>query len=272
MAITNLGAISSANTLIPDQAEVWLALKSAVADITTMIPTSATADLAALGWSHSGLIDDKKGIPLDPSIEVKEFDAFGHPKFRVKLKNGKLNTGFTVLETNSVTKKIVLPGSAPNKIGAPKDVQIYVLYRFFDEDRATVWVSLSPAPVELKSHGGIMDGELSWAEMTVHHTTDANTDVFQVVDASTDDVLKTFTIPAGVTGYTVTVSGATTASIVTKTAAALQAALRAIATVAALPAPGATVTGPDGGPLAVTFTSTVTGVTAAGTGGTVVVA
>jgi hypothetical protein len=271
MAITNPGTVNSSNTLIPDGAEVWLLLKSAVTDITTFIPTTPTSDLVALGWGFTGLIDDKKGIPLDPSIEVKDYDAFGHPVFRRKLRNGKLNTGFTVLENNAVTKKIVLPGSASNKIGIPKDIQVYVLYRFVDEDRQTCWVQLTPAAAELKSHGGIIDGELSWAEITLHHTTDANNDVFQVVDASSDDVTKTFTIPGGVTAYTATVDGQTTASITTKTAAALQAALRLLSTVTALPSPGVTVTGPSGGPLAATFTSTVTTVTAAGTGGTVVV-
>jgi hypothetical protein len=258
-------------TLIPDQAEVWLKLASDVDDIATLIPDTVTDDLDALGWEFSGLIDDKKGIPLDPSIEVKEYDAFGHPKFRVKLKKGKLNTGFTALETNATTKKIVLPGSAPNKIGNPRDVQIYVLYRFVDEDRTTIWVTLTKAPAELKSHGGIIDGELSWAEITVHHTTDANGDIFEVVTDSTDDVAKTFTIGSGVTAYTATVDGQTTTSITAKTAAALQSALRALSTVAALPDPGVTVDGPTGGPLVATFTATVTTVTASGTGGTVTV-
>lgn len=266
------GTINADLTTIPDQAEVWLILASEVTDISTKIPATPTADLAALGWDFTGLIDDKKGVPLDPSIEVKEYDAFGHPAFRVKLKKGKLKTGFTALETNTTTKKIVLPGSAPNKIGAPKDVQVYVLYRFVDDDRATVWVTLTKAPVELKAHGGIIDGELSWAEMTVHHTTDASGDIFQVVDDSSDDVVKTFTIATAVTAYTVTVSGSTTTSITAKTKAALQSALRALPSVAALPTPGVTVDGPDGGPLVATFTASVTGVGAAGTGGTVSVA
>lgn len=259
-------------TTIPDEAEVWLVLAENVSDIATMIPASPTDDLAAKGWEFTGLIDDKKGIPLDPTIEVKEYDAFGRPKFRIKLKKGALKTGFTALETNSTTKKIVLPGSAPNKIGAPKDVQIFVLYRFVDEDRATCWVQLTKCPVELKAHGGIIDGELSWAEMTVHHTTDGAGDIFQIVDASSDDVAKTFTIAAAVTAYTATVSGNTSTSITTKTKAALQSALRALPSVAALPAPGVTVEGPDGGPLVATFTGPVTGVSATGTGGTVNVA
>jgi hypothetical protein len=266
------GTVNADATLIPDQAEVWLLLASDVDDIATKIPTSVGADLVALGWEFTGLIDDQKGIPLDPSIEVKEYDAFGHPKFRVKLKKGKLTTGFTALETNAVTKKVVLPGSSADKIGAPKDVQIFVLYKFVDEDRSTIWVSLTKAPVELKGHGGIIDGELSWAELTVHHTTNADNDIFQVVTDATDDVVKTFTIGSGVTGYTATVDGQTTTSITVKTAAALQSALRLLSTVVALPGDGVTVAGPTGGPLVATFTGTVTTVTASGTGGTVTVA
>jgi hypothetical protein len=32
-------------------------------------------------------------------------------------------SGFTALEWNTVTRKFVLPGSAADKIGAPKDLQ-----------------------------------------------------------------------------------------------------------------------------------------------------
>jgi hypothetical protein len=267
------GTINADATLIPDQAEVWVALKSAVTDITTLIPSSVTADLAGLGWEHTGLVDDKKGIPLDPSIEVKEYDGFGHPKFRTKLRNGKLNTGFTALEINSVTRKLVLPGSAPNKIGRPKDVQAYVLYRYVDEDRSTAWVQLRPAALELKAHGGFVDGELSWAEITVHHTADAAGDVFQVVNDATDDVTKTYTIASGVTAYTTTAGANTTPPISTLTAAALQTALRALASVQALPSPGVTVTGTGGAPgtLTAVFTAAITPVSATGTGGTVAV-
>jgi hypothetical protein len=264
-------AINPDASLIPDEAEVWFVLKADVADIADYMPTDPTDDLEALGWEEVGLIDDAKGISLDPSGEIKEFDAFGHPAFRVKFKKGKLKSGFTALETNSVTKKFVLPGSASNKRGVPRDVQGYLLYRFVDEERATAWVQLRPALIELKGHGGIIDGELSYAELTVHHTADANRDVFQVVDYTADDTVKTFTIAGGVTSYTVTVDGQTTASIATKTAAALQSALRDLSTVEALDVPGVTVTGPSGGPLVATFTGTVTTVSATGTGGTVTV-
>lgn len=266
------GTINADATLIPDQAEVWLLLASELeGPISAKIPSSVNDDLVALGWLHTGLIDDKKGVPLDPSIEVKEYDAFGHPKFRVKLKNGKLITGFTALETNSATKKIVLPGSSPNKIGRPRDVQVYVLYRFVDEDRTTIWVTLTKAPAELKSHGGIIDGELSWAEIAIHHTADAAGDIFQVVTDSSDDVTKTFTIASGVTGYTATAGGNTTPSITTLTASALQTALRALASVQALPGVGVTVTGTGGAPgtLTAVFTAAITPVSASGTGGTV---
>ena len=263
------GTIDADATLIPDQAEVWLMLKADVdGDYSSKIPTSVNADLEALGWLHSGLIDDKKGIPLDPSIEVKEYDAFGHPKFRVKLKNGKLITGFTALETNAATKKIVLPGSTAKKIGRPKDVQVYVLYRFVDEDRTTMWVQLTPAPAELKAHGGIIDGELSWAEIAIHHTADAAGDIFEIVNDATDDMSKTITFGVGVTAYTLTVDGDTTGSLTLKTKVAAQAALRALDSVEEMPSPGVTVDGPDGGPLVASFTATAP-VSANGTGGTV---
>ncbi|MGH3954526.1 MAG: hypothetical protein ACRDTI_10870 [Mycobacterium sp.] len=267
-------AINPDATLIPDQAEVWFVLKSSVTDIANMIPENPTADaeaLEGLGWEEVGLVDDKKGIPLDPSGEVKEYDGFGHPSFRVKFRKGKLKTGFTALEWNPVTRKFVLPGSASNKIGIPKDVQAYLLYRFVDEDRATVWVQLRPALIELKGHGGVVDGELSWAELTVHHTADADGDVFHVIDATSDDVTKTFTIAPGVTEYTATAGVNTTPAIATKTATALQAALRALASVQALPNPGVTVEGPTGGPLVAVFTGPITPVSATGTGGTVTV-
>jgi hypothetical protein len=256
-------------TLIPDKAEVWLALKSNVTNITSMIPSTVDADLAALGWEFSGLVDDKKGIPLNPGIEVKPYNAFGHSRFRVKLKKGTLTSGFTALEYNSVTRKIVLPGSAANKIGIPKDVQIYVLYRYLDEDvsgGSGVWVSLTPAPVELKSHGGIVDGELSFAELVVHHTADANGDVFQTVGGL--PLTKTITLGSGVTAYMVLVDGQPTSLISTLTAAALQTALRALANVGSS---GVTVTGSGSGPFTAVFTAPVLNVTAAGTGGTVTV-
>jgi hypothetical protein len=252
-------------TVIPDKAEVWLALKSGVTSLAAITPVDATQDFEALGWSFSGLIDDKKGIPLDPAIEVKPYDAFGYPQFRVKLRKGTLKSGFTVLETNAVTKTIVLPGSASSKIGIPKDIQVYVLYRFVDDSTTRAWMSLRPAPIELKSHGGIVDGELSYAEMAVHHTADANNDVFLVIDDTTQ---KTFTIGSGVTAYTVTVGGQTTTSITSITAAGLQTALRALSTVGAN---GVTVTGTGTGPFTAVFTASTVVATAAGTGGTVTI-
>ena len=182
-----VATVNTEFTFIPDEAEVWLALKSDVSNISSMVPNDANADLEAIGWEFCGYLDEKKGISLNPSIEVKKFNAFGHPKFRVKLKNGEVETGFTILEENAVTRKIVLPGSAANKIGAPKDVQIYVLYRVIDKDTADgvrVWVSLTPAPVETKDHSGFVDGELTNVGCVVHHTNDAVGDVFEIVSGA----------------------------------------------------------------------------------------
>lgn len=256
-------------TLIPDKAEVWIALKSEVTNLTAMTPTTASADLAALGWQFSGLVDDKKGIPINPEGEVKEYDAFGRPRFRTKFRKGKLTSGFTALEINDATRKIVLPGSASNKIGAPKNVQIYVLYRWLDEDvsgGSRIWMSLRPALAELKSHGGMVEGELSFAEIVVHHTADANGDVFQTIGGL--PLTKVFTLGAGVTAYMVTVDGQATSVISTLTSAALQTALRALSNVGSS---GVTVTGSGSGPFTAVFTVAVSTVSAAGTGGTVTV-
>ena len=116
-------------TIIPDKASVWVALESDVTDITSMIPTDPTANFATTGWQFCGLIDDKKGIPLDPAIEVRPYDAFGHPQFRVKLRKGTLKSGFTALETNDVTRTFVLPGSTDKKIGIPKNVHLHLTGR-----------------------------------------------------------------------------------------------------------------------------------------------
>jgi hypothetical protein len=268
------GIVNPDLTLIPDKAEVWIALKSDVTDAATLIPNSVSVDLLTLGWEFGGYIDADKGISISPSVEFKEYDAFGHPRFRTKTKKGKLDTGFTLLETNETTRKIVLPGSAPNKVGIPKDVQVYVLYKYIDEDRTTIWAQLTPAATEQKGDSGIIDGELRWFEMTIHHTANAAGDVFEIITDSTDDVSKVFTIASGVTAYTATAGANTTPSITTLTAPALQTALRALASVAALPSPGVTVTGTGGAPgtLTAVFTAAITPVSATGTGGTVTVA
>jgi hypothetical protein len=269
------GVVNANATLIPDQAEVWLKLASDVTNIATFIPAGVTDDLVGLGWEFTGLIDDAKGIPLDPSIEVKEYDAFGHPKFRVKLKKGKLTTGFTALETNTVTKKVVLPGSAANRIGAPKDVQIFVLYKFVDDDRTIIWVSLTKAPVELKGHGGIIDGELSWAEMTVHHTTNATNDIFEVVeDSGTTQWIATLGTQSSGT-FTLSWGGNTTSTIAyNATAATVKSALVALDD--GYTSADWTVTGSAGGPYTITppvADSAVSGSgTSLGTPGTFVIA
>ena len=269
------GVINSDATFIPDEAEVWIALKSEVADISALIPADADDDLDALGWSHVGLLDEKKGISLNPSIEVKKFNAFGHPKFRVKLKNGELESGFTVLEENDVTRTFVLPGSAANKIGAPKDVQIYVLYKVTDNDTETrLWISLSPAPVEVKDHGGFVEGELASVGCVVHLTNNADGDAFQVISGATtvSNYLVTLGTPSAGT-FTLTWGGETTAAIAYNAAnSAVKAALVALDD--GYGAGAWTVTGSAGGPYTITppAAGAVTGSGAGLTGGSFSVA
>ena len=271
------GVVNSDATFIPDEAEVWIALKADVANISALIPADADDDLEALGWSHVGLLDEKKGISLNPSIEVKKFNAFGHPKFRVKLKNGELESGFTVLEENDVTRTFVLPGSAPNKIGAPKDVQIYVLYKVTDNDTGTrIWISLSPAPVEVKDHGGFVEGELANVGCVVHLTNNADGDAFQVVadgvSGAAIDFLVTLGSPSAGT-FTLTWGGETTAAIAyNATNAAVKSALVALDD--GYGAAAWIVTGSAGGPYTITppAAGAITGSGAGLTGGTFSVA
>lgn len=176
-------AVNFDATIIPDRAEVWIAHKADVSDITLMYPDSPTDDLDMLGWEEVGLVSADEGIPLSPDIEVMEYDAFGHPRFRVKLRKGKLDTGFTMLEDNEVTRSVALPGSAANKIGIPKDVQIYVLYRVVDEDRGLVWVSERPGAAQVTGATGFVEGELWSRTVTVLHSGNANGDAFHVVES-----------------------------------------------------------------------------------------
>lgn len=111
-------------------------------------------------------------------------------------------------------------------------------------------------------------------EVTVKATRDENRRYFRTFTDDgevtvTSPVTKVFTIGSGVTAYTVTVNGQTTASITAMTAAALQTALQNLSSIGA---GNVTVTGSSGGPLTASFTVAATGVTASGTGGTVTVA
>lgn len=259
-------AVNPDLTVIPDKAEVWVAFKADVTDIATMYPATPEDDLDALGWDEVGIVDADEGIPLSPEIEVVEYDGFGYPRFRIKLRKGKLDTGFTMFEDNAVTRRIALPGSAPNKIGIPKDVQIYVLYRVVDEDRGLVWVSERPGAAQLTGATGFVEGEVWSRTITMLHSGNADGDAFHVVITP---ITKVFTIDVGVTAYTVTVDGEPTASITELTNSALQTALLALPNVGVS---GVTVTGTTGGPLTATFAVPVTTVAASGTGGDVTVA
>ena len=77
----------------------------------------------------------------------------------MKLKNGELESGFTILEEeNEVTRQFVLPGSAANKIGAPHDVQIYVLYKVTDNHTGTrIWSVAVPGAGGGRDHGGFVE-------------------------------------------------------------------------------------------------------------------
>ncbi|MDL9938683.1 hypothetical protein QSJ18_18205 [Gordonia sp. ABSL1-1] len=212
-----------------DEAEVWIQSKASVdaaGGIANVLPATVDDDFAAKGWDYVGLIDAKKGIPVDPSGELKEFDGFGYTSYRQKFSKGKVKTGFTALEDNAVTAGIVLPGSAPDKIGVPKDLQFYVLYRTVDQGFADLArVTLRPATLELKSHSGAVEGEQESYEFVVHHSPDSNKDVFQKIGgaAGVSDYLVTVTAGSGT--FPLTFQGNTATIAFDANAAAVKAAL-----------------------------------------------
>jgi len=218
-----------------DEAEVYILPKSALAGApiegSAFEPTSVNQDFTSLGWLYVGLIDAKKGIPVKPDGEVKEFDAFGFPSYRTKFSKGKLKTGFSALEDNAVTAQIVLPGSVAGKIGIPKDLQFYVLYRTVDLGLSdVVRMSLRPALLELTDHSGAIEGEQEMYEFTAHHSPDGNKDIFKTIGAAaTTDWTATITgSPTGGT-FTLTYGGNTTAPIAfNATASAVKSALAAL--------------------------------------------
>ncbi len=242
-----------------DEAEVWIQSKTkvdAAGGIANVMPAFSDGDFSAKGWDYVGLIDAGKGIPVEPEGELKEFDGFGFAAYRSKFSKGKLKTGFTCLEENAVTSGIVLPGSTADKIGVPRDLQYYVLYRTVDAGYADLGrVSLRPALLELTGHSGAVEGEQESYEFKVHHAPDTNKDVFQKLSAAPAPSAWTVTLtgvdPGDSLTLTVTVGGVaqTTAGVAgNASSATVKSALEALANVSS-----ATVSGSAGGPYAVTL-------------------
>lgn len=88
----------------------------------------------------------------------------------------------------------------------------------------------------------------------------------------TENAVYTITLGGGVTAFTLTVDGQTTASISNSGPAAASAVQSALVALSTVGAGNVTVTGSAGGPFTATFTGAVSTVTGAGTGGTVTVA
>ncbi|MDV6267076.1 hypothetical protein [Rhodococcus globerulus] len=167
-----------------DEAEVYVIPAADVTDILTLLPATVATALDE-DWLEGfvGLLDASAGIPITPELEITHYDGFGHAQYRSKAKKGKITTGFTAFEDNAVTKKFVLPGSRPGKVGAPRGLRFYTCYVVRDEDVATkILISTRPALFELSSHSGMVEGEQESYEITVHHANDADRDVFHLIE------------------------------------------------------------------------------------------
>ncbi|RVW06226.1 hypothetical protein [Rhodococcus spongiicola] len=177
-------AVNADAAHIWDEAEVYLIDASEVTDIAALVPAGTDVELD-ITWLQGfvGLLDAGKGIPVNPSVEITHYDGYGHARYRSKAKKGTVATGFTALEDNAVTRKVVLPGSTEGKVGAPKNLRFYTCYVSRDEDIATeILISTRPALIELTSHSGKVEGTNESYEFTVHHANDSDGDVFFRVD------------------------------------------------------------------------------------------
>ncbi|WP_051637264.1 Ig domain-containing protein [Rhodococcus sp. UNC363MFTsu5.1] len=222
-----MATVNADATRIWDGAETYVIPVADVpnGDIAPYVPASVNATIDPK-WLFVGLQDADAGVPITPELEIVHFDGFGHPRYRSKARRGSVTTGFTAFEDNAVTRKFVLPGSAGNRIGAPKGTRFFVLYRFEDEGYVDILVTPRPALFELSSHSGKTEAGQESYEMTCHHANDANGDVFIRVEtaatAPVDDlVITTTSLPAGVIGtpysQTLTATGGTGAKTWTKT-------------------------------------------------------
>ncbi|MDL9944177.1 Ig domain-containing protein [Gordonia sp. ABSL11-1] len=215
------GTINPNASHIWDEAEVWVIPRADVPndDISSFLPTALDADLDTLGWLFVGLLDEEAGIPFNPELEITHYDGLGHPRYRSKAKKGALSTGFTALEDNDVTRLFILPGSAPDKVGAPRGTYFWVLYKAVDEDIAIdLRVTTRPALFEITNMSGFQSGQEN-AEVAVHHANDANKDVFSRVLG--DIEISTNSIPSGTVGtpfsHQLTSTGGTGSKTWTKT-------------------------------------------------------
>ncbi|NKT99822.1 hypothetical protein GS917_18730 [Rhodococcus hoagii] len=172
-----MAAVNADATRIWDGAETYVIDAADVSDINTLVPADVDATLDPK-WLFVGLQDADAGVPVTPELEIVHYDGFGHPRYRSKARRGSVTTGFTAFEDNPVTRKFVLPGSAPNRVGAPKGIRFYVLYKFEDEGYTDILITTRPALLELSSHSGKTEAGQESYEMTCHHANDANGDVF----------------------------------------------------------------------------------------------
>ena len=259
-----MAAVNADATRIWDGAETYVIPANEVpgGDISALVPATVGATLDPR-WLFVGLQDADAGVPVTPELEIVHYDGFGHPRYRSKARKGTLTTGFTAFEDNSVTRKFVLPGSAANRIGAPKGLRFYVLYRFEDEGYVDILVTTRPALFELSSHSGKTEAGQESYEITGHHANDAQGDVFIRVESEDGPTEWTVTVGGATAGnFTLTVAGQTTAPIAYNAAAsAVKSALEALSTVES-----AAVTGSAGGPYTVLLSANGAVLTGSGTG------
>ena len=151
-------------------------------NIAALIPHRCRRRPRRVGLVASACSTRRRGINLEPVDRGEKKFNVRPPQVSVKLKNGELESGFHHPGgEREVTRQFVLPGSAANKISAPKDADLCPVQGDRQRHRDPHLGSLSPAPVEVKDHGGFVEGELASIGCVVHLTNNADGDAFQVV-------------------------------------------------------------------------------------------
>lgn len=245
------------------------------------LPTDATTPLVqGIADTDHGAVDEN-GFSVAPSRSSAKIKMFGGGTFGSTQTDFEEQIKITFLEDDNINvlesvfgAENVIVESAGKKTIYHTDEELplrsWIIQAEYDKKSKRYVVELARV-VEVAEAKSDHKEPTKW-ELTL--------DVFKgssgkyVVEYREDEsvvapVEKVFTIDSGVTEYTVTVDGQTTAPIAAKTAAALKTALEALSNVGA---GNVTTSGSSGGPLTAVFAVAVSSVSATGTGGTVTVA
>lgn len=141
----------------PDKASLWADADVWVADdLTTPNPATWDAPFGA-GWNLAGLLDGDDGFEEGRDEDKSDFFAWGGILVRSSRKNFKMTKKFSALEDNSVTRRLVYPGSARGTIIVPRHTPLKIAFEVREDDKVHRLITRRYAIVD--EIGAIKDGE-----------------------------------------------------------------------------------------------------------------